>query len=67
MAWMAEEVLQDSFLKVWIRRRELPHLNNFGGWLYTLSGRLAINALQDFKRKKSCCMNIQKRIGKHHP
>jgi len=52
MAWMAEEVLQDSFLKVWIRSRELPHLDNFGGWLYTLSGRLAINALQDFKRKK---------------
>lgn len=50
--WLAEEVVLDSFLKVWLKRNELPQLTNFGGWLYTLASRLAINALKDMSRHR---------------
>ena len=49
--WLAEEVLQDSFLKVWLKRSELPALQNFGGWLHTVASRLAINAVRDARQK----------------
>lgn len=30
---LAEEVLQDVFLKVWLKRAQLPELDNFPAWL----------------------------------
>ncbi|MFT3825314.1 MAG: sigma-70 family RNA polymerase sigma factor [Chitinophagaceae bacterium] len=50
--WLAEEVVLDSFLKVWLKRTELPQIANFGGWLYTIASRLAINALKDITQHK---------------
>lgn len=50
--WLAEEVVLDSFLKVWLKRSELPQVSNFGGWLYTIASRLAINALKDISRHR---------------
>jgi RNA polymerase sigma-70 factor (ECF subfamily) len=51
--WMAEEVLLDCFIKVWTKRAELPSVINFGGWLYTMAGRLALNAIQEAARQRS--------------
>jgi len=51
--WMAEEILLDCFIKVWTKREELPSVMNFGGWLYTMASRLALNAIQDAARQRS--------------
>ncbi|MBO9658449.1 MAG: sigma-70 family RNA polymerase sigma factor [Chitinophagaceae bacterium] len=51
--WMAEEILLDCFIKVWTKREELPSVTNFGGWLYTMASRLALNAIQDAARQRS--------------
>lgn len=49
---VAEEILQDSFLKVWIKREQLPELTNFGGWLYTIAENLTYNAIKSLQREK---------------
>ncbi len=49
-AWLAEELMQDTFLKAWLKRSELPALDNFGGWLYTIGERLTLNALRNAER-----------------
>lgn len=37
----AREVLQEVFLRVWVQRAELPDVQNPGGWLRTITGRIA--------------------------
>jgi RNA polymerase sigma factor (sigma-70 family) len=49
---VAEEILLDSFLKVWLKRELLPDLENFGGWLYTIAENLTYNAIKSLKRRK---------------
>jgi RNA polymerase sigma factor (sigma-70 family) len=51
--WMAEEILLDCFIKVWTKREDLPSVMNFGGWLYTMASRLALNAIQEAARQRS--------------
>ena len=49
----AEEVLQDVFLKVWLKKEQLPDLENFGGWLYTIAENLTFNYLKSHQRAKA--------------
>ena len=34
---MADEVVQDVFLKVWLKREALPEVENFSAWLYAIA------------------------------
>ncbi len=49
----AEEILQDTFLKVWLRRECLPGLDNFGGWLFTIAANLTYNVLKVKRRDRA--------------
>ncbi|WP_316820337.1 RNA polymerase sigma-70 factor [Pedobacter gandavensis] len=33
---LTEEIIQDSFIKVWLRRETLPAIDNFSGYLYIM-------------------------------
>lgn len=50
--WTAEEILQDTFLKVWLNREILPDLENFGGWLYTIARNLTYNSIKQVQCEK---------------
>ena len=50
--FIAEEIAQDTFLKVWLNRSGLPDLNNFDGWLYTIAKNLTFNALKGEQQEK---------------
>lgn len=43
---LAEEIVQDSFLKVWLKREALKNMENFGGWLFTIAANLTTDALR---------------------
>jgi RNA polymerase sigma factor (sigma-70 family) len=47
---LAEEVVQDIFMKTWIKREELPAVNDIYAWLYTLSKRRAFQVLRNNTR-----------------
>lgn len=55
---LADEIVQDSFLKTWLRRHELPEIENFGGWLY----RVAANITYDALRKSNAAARKLKQI-----
>ncbi|PZR28755.1 MAG: hypothetical protein DI535_04825 [Citrobacter freundii] len=40
---LAEEVLQDVFMKVWLNRQTLVNLNSFESWLFTVSKNHILN------------------------
>jgi RNA polymerase sigma-70 factor (ECF subfamily) len=58
--WMAEEILQDTFLKVWLNREMLPDLENFGGWLHTIARNLTYNSIKQVQNEKKKLLNAAK-------
>ena len=48
----AEDSVQDIFMKVWLHRRELSRIENFGGWLHTVTHNTLISALKRLAREK---------------
>jgi RNA polymerase sigma-70 factor (ECF subfamily) len=50
---MAEEIVQDVFLKIWTTRDSLAHVQSFQAWLFTLSKNHALNALRTVVREKA--------------
>jgi len=59
----AEEVLQDTFLKVWLKRASLPDLANFGGWVYTIAENLTYNTLKSKQRNRSRTFQVDPDLG----
>ncbi|HEY4148217.1 MAG TPA: RNA polymerase sigma-70 factor [Chitinophagaceae bacterium] len=43
---LAEEIVQDVFLKVWFQRKEIKALRSFEAWLFTVSKNYIINYLK---------------------
>lgn len=42
----AEEIVQDVFLKLWVRRATLVQIENFNAWLFTVTRHQALNILR---------------------
>ena len=43
---MAEDIVQDVFMKVWLRRSSLPEILDFNNWIFIVARNLSINALK---------------------
>lgn len=46
---MSEDIVQDTFLKVWLQKNELASIHNFEGWLYTIAKNITLNILKKGK------------------
>lgn len=54
---MAEEAVQEIFMKLWIKRKDLPAIEHFSAWLYTVARNYMFTL---FKRKAvSVCRQIR--------
>lgn len=54
---MAEEAVQEIFMKLWIKRKDLPAIEHFSAWLYTVARNYMFTL---FKRKAaSSCRQIR--------
>lgn len=49
---VTEEIVQDIFLKIWVKRETLPAVNNFDGYLYILCRNQCFNALRQIASEK---------------
>ncbi|HWJ28602.1 MAG TPA: sigma factor, partial [Flavisolibacter sp.] len=43
---LSEEIVQDVFLKVWLKREQLATVNNFPGYLFTIAKNHIYNELR---------------------
>ena len=48
---LAEEIVQDVFVKIWVRRKTLVEIQNFDKYLYILSRNQTFNALRHVARE----------------
>lgn len=42
----AEDIVQDTFMRVWINRATLDQIDDFQAWLYTLAKNIAFNVIK---------------------
>src|ERR1700680_1523840 len=59
---VAEEILQDAFLRVWLKKEDLPGIDNFAGWLYTIAENLTYNALKRLQREKKHLLQLGQNV-----
>jgi RNA polymerase sigma-70 factor (ECF subfamily) len=62
---MAEEIVQDSFLKVWLNRHQLTGMVNFGGWLYRIASNLTYDALRKAALQKKRKRTVAGQMAEH--
>jgi RNA polymerase sigma-70 factor (family 1) len=43
----AEEIIQNVFLRVWLKRDQLPEIEKPGAWLFRIASNLALSFLRD--------------------
>src|SRR5690242_18394428 len=63
---MAEDVVQDVFLKIWIRREELAAVDNFKAYLFRISQNHAINHLRRMSKETLVLLEKQHRQDGGH-
>ncbi|MBS1602795.1 MAG: RNA polymerase sigma factor [Bacteroidetes bacterium] len=56
---VSEEIVQDVFMKVWLRRTSLPRILQFKAWLFTI----AQNTIYSAMRKRYRELTIQRSIN----
>lgn len=66
--FIAEEIAQDAFLKVWLNRLALPDIVNFDGWLYTIAKNLTFNAIKGLQQEKKKRLEmVRESLTAHYP
>ncbi len=60
---LAEDLLQDTFLKLYTHKHSYKKIAKFSTWIYTIAGNFAKTELRKKKRKvcKHCSCNVKKR------
>lgn len=49
---MAEEIVQDVFLKIWTNREALAKVDNFRAWLFVISKNHTLNCLRKLVKER---------------
>ncbi len=60
-------MVQDIFLKVWLKRETLPTVENPGGWLYTVAANTAYEHLRKEARYSLHLQKISTRLAATDP
>jgi RNA polymerase sigma-70 factor (family 1) len=55
---LAEEVVHDVFLKIWLNRETLAEIDNFSVYLYVISKNAALNCLKRIAREKAVTTDL---------
>lgn len=65
---IAEELVQDTFVKIWLNRERLMEIQNFRAYLFTISKNFALKAVQKALREKEVLAEWQSfnREDAHH-
>jgi RNA polymerase sigma-70 factor (ECF subfamily) len=54
----AQDLLQETFLRVWTRAAQWDHRGSFKAWLYRIATNLALNHLRSARRRKEQPLEI---------
>jgi RNA polymerase sigma-70 factor (ECF subfamily) len=49
----ADELVQETFIKVWLHRDKVPHVLRFDNWLFTIARNQVFDMLKDIAREEA--------------
>ena len=59
-----EEMLQETFMRVWLNRDQLPEIENMHAWIFTIASRQCLNAIRkDLNHRKKLAALQQQESG----
>lgn len=58
--FLAEEITQDVFLKIWMKKEQLAGIEYFNAWLKTVAHNVAVNKLRRIAQEKLILERIAK-------
>ncbi len=64
---IAEDILQDVFLKIWIHREKLTAVDNFNAYLFRMSQNHAINHLRRLSKETLVLLETRQRNDVQNP
>ncbi len=59
---VTEEIIQDSFIKIWNRRETLPSIDNFGAYLYVLCRNHAFLVMKKMASEEVSMATVEQNI-----
>ncbi|RFS21775.1 RNA polymerase sigma-70 factor [Chitinophaga silvatica] len=59
---LAEEIVQDAFVKIWLRRETLAQIDNFGAYLFTICKHDTFAALKKIAAEKVLRVDLEKHL-----
>lgn len=64
---LTEEIVQETFIKVWAKRASLPEISDFGSYLFIIARNHGYNVLRDLARNASLHTSLDaEQISHHH-
>lgn len=56
---LAEEIVQDVFMKIWLNREKLTEVKNFKAYLFVISKNQALNSLRKMIKERALITNLE--------
>ena len=63
---IAEEIVQDTFLKIWLRRETLEDVTHFKAYLFTITRNYVFSALKSIARKQNLELKVVQNAPVYH-
>lgn len=63
---ISEEIVQDTFLKIWLKRETLEDITHFKAYLFTITRNYVFSALKSIARKQNLELNVVQNILVYH-
>lgn len=65
---LAKDIVQEVLMKIWVKRSQLPTINNKEAWCIRLTRNLSLDKLKSVSRKNVGLEGLEKKIlTKHNP
>jgi RNA polymerase sigma-19 factor, ECF subfamily len=62
---LAEDVCQDTFLQVWLKRHTLNSIDNFSGWLFIIARNKMYDAVKRAAKNKTGRLDFSQQLSTH--
>lgn len=63
---LAEEIVQDVFMKIWLNRESLAAVEHFQSYLYTIARNHTFNILKRLAREENARAAFGRELSQHH-
>lgn len=65
--WLAQEIVQETFIKIWLQRSQILKIENLETWIYVIAKNCALNLIKSNRNKELLLTKFQQEIRISYP